>query len=94
MAVRIAPKKKQVTFICDAAPGAGKVFLAGSFNDWDDTALRMQKVKDGSFRRKVELPAGEHEYKFVVDGAWMADPSAESHCENGLGESNSVVCVE
>lgn len=93
MAVKLDPKTNQVTFICDAIPEAKKVFLAGEFNDWDAEALRMQKVRGGSFRRKLELAPGSYQYKFVVDGEWMADPTAENHCDNGMGDCNSVVAV-
>ncbi|MFW5803191.1 MAG: isoamylase early set domain-containing protein [Verrucomicrobiota bacterium] len=94
MSVKLDPKKKTVTFICDALPEATKVFLAGDFNDWDAAANRMQKVKDGSFRRKLPLKPGTYQYKFVVDGEWQADPTAENHCKNGLGDCNSVVTVD
>ena len=32
----------------------------------------------------MDLPEGEHQYKFYVDGQWMHDPSEVSVC----------VCVE
>lgn len=94
MSVKIDPKKSTATFICDALPEAGKVFLAGDFNDWSSTADRMRKVRDGSFRRKLPLTPGTYQYKFVVDGEWMKDPTALDQCDNGLGDCNSVVTVD
>ena len=31
------------------------------------------------------VPEGRHEYKFVVDGAWLADPSATESVPDGFG---------
>jgi len=86
-------KNGDVTFICDVAPEAKKVFLVGSFNEWDPNAKRMSKSKDGTFRAKIKLPPGKHEYKFVADGDWIQDPKAEEQVTNQLGTLNSVVNV-
>ena len=32
----------------------------------------------GEFSTIIELPEGEHEYKFCVDGRWIHDPNAVS----------------
>lgn len=70
-------------------PNAGTVFLAGAFNGWNASGNPM--VKDGdTWSVTLSLSAGTHEYKFVVDGQWVADP------ENPVtaGEfGNSVVKV-
>ncbi len=52
---------------------AGSVAIAGEFNNWNTGATLMEK-KEGVWTVTVELPPGKHEYKFVVDGQWMADP--------------------
>lgn len=86
-------KDGKTTFICDSAPGAAKVFLVGSFNGWDPAARRMVKVRDGSFRAKLDLAPGEYQYKFVVDGEWLHDPTAAAHAANEHGTLNSVAHV-
>ncbi len=54
--------------------GGDKVFLAGDWNGWSTTATPMVKV-GAAFEVIVPgLTAGDHMYKFVVDGNWMADP--------------------
>ncbi len=53
---------------------ASSVHLAGTFNDFDPTALPLDPVGDGRFVRSLALPAGEAAYKFVVDGEWILDP--------------------
>jgi 1,4-alpha-glucan branching enzyme len=64
--------------------------VAGSFNGWD--AKKNPLKKDGDcWKGKVTLPRGRHEYRFVVDGSWMSDPSAKESVSNPFGGSNSVV---
>jgi len=38
---------KPVNFYCHAKPAAKSVNLAGDFNDWDQTALPMQRQEAG-----------------------------------------------
>jgi hypothetical protein len=71
-------------------PNAGGVSWAGEFNGWNASATPMSKDAKGVWSVVVALPAGEHQYKFVVDGQWIADP------ENGATAGdmgNSVVRV-
>lgn len=35
-------------------------------------------LSQGEFSTIIELPEGEHEYKFCVDGRWIHDPNAVS----------------
>ena len=35
---------------------------------------------DGDFITIVDLPEGEHQYKFVVDGKWEHDPNQVNDC--------------
>lgn len=56
-------------------PSAGSVSLAGDFNNWNMNADKMTQDEDGVWRIVVDLPPGEYEYKFVVNGSeWIADP--------------------
>ncbi|NNF07949.1 MAG: hypothetical protein HKN21_14390, partial [Candidatus Eisenbacteria bacterium] len=52
---------------------AGSVSVAGDFNGWNGTATPMTKSGD-VWSVVVSLGPGTHEYKFVVDGQWVADP--------------------
>jgi 1,4-alpha-glucan branching enzyme len=91
MAVR-KEKKGEVTFIFDQKP-AKSVYVAGDFNKWDPKANRMTKVKDGTFRARVTLSPGKHQYKYVADGSWIEDEEADGNEVNEFGTSNSVVLV-
>jgi 1,4-alpha-glucan branching enzyme len=63
-------EKRQVKFMFNA-PDASEVFLAGSFNEWDNHSLRMKKARRGVWSATVELPPGSYEYKVRVDGEWV-----------------------
>ena len=87
-------KAKRVAFSVRAKEGS-KVFLAGSFNDWNPTAKEMtDKMGDGVFVAVVNLSEGMHEYKFVIDGIWCADPECSDWVQNDHGTLNSVKHVE
>ncbi|CAG5867250.1 unnamed protein product [Menidia menidia] len=57
--------------------GDGKeVFLSGSFNNW---ANKIPLIRSqNTFVAIVDLPEGEHQYKFYVDGQWTHDPTEAS----------------
>lgn len=76
-------------------PSARSVAVVGSFNDWRPESIQLEDSDhDGVWGATVVLPAGAHEYMFVVDGQrWIADPSAERFVEDNFGRENSVVIV-
>ena len=47
----------------------------------------------GLWEKRLVLPPGHYEYKFVVDGSWTQDPEAAENVPNILGSLNSVVEV-
>jgi hypothetical protein len=89
-AKKTTPKTQRVVFSVRAEPGS-KVFLAGCFNDWNPTAKKMvDKKADGNFVVTLQLPPGEYQYKFVIDGTWCADPECPDWVQNDHGTLNSV----
>lgn len=85
--------RKRIRFELNAEPDRA-VYLAGSFNDWDPRKKRMRPVdRDGLYEATVVIPRGRHEYKFVVDGEWRADPENPEWSPDGMGSLNSVVKV-
>jgi len=76
------------------APDARTVFVAGSFNRWDQNRHPLVGPdRTGRWSVTLNLPPGRYEYLFVIDGReWLLDPVAPS-VENGLGERNSLVTV-
>jgi 1,4-alpha-glucan branching enzyme len=74
--------------------GAASVFLAGTFNDWDATSFPLQEGEErGLFQADVPLAPGYYEYKFVVDGVWVADLKCPRWSVNEHGSLNSVLEV-
>jgi hypothetical protein len=76
-------------------PGARSVHVVGSFNDWAPVSIPLEdRDHDGVWQAVVVLPAGIHEYMFVVDGErWVVDPLAGRFVEDGFGRENSVLIV-
>jgi len=60
-------------FRVNAFQDAQQVELAGSFNNWQWGELMMEKTETG-WELPYVLPAGNHDYKYIVDGQWTTDP--------------------
>jgi len=75
------------------APGAQRVQVAGSFNNWNPNACSMVPDQDGTglWRLRVPIEGARHEYRFVIDGRWETDPGNPHTVPNDFGELNSVV---
>ncbi len=86
------PAKKKTSFKL-RAPEATQVFVAGCFNDWDPTADPLMQGDEGTWTCTLMLEPGEHEYRFVVDGAWWDDPMALVRRPNEFGCENCIVIV-
>ncbi|CAF4710205.1 unnamed protein product, partial [Rotaria sp. Silwood1] len=60
-----------VVFKYPALPKDKEAFLTGSFTNWKETIPMVKS--DNDFVAILELPEGEHEYKFHIDGRWEYD---------------------
>lgn len=76
----------------DSFTRARKVYVAGSFNGWNETELAMTKT-DSGWELPVYLSEGTFTYRFIVDGRWMADPFSSDRLPNEFGEFNSVIRI-
>jgi hypothetical protein len=76
------------------APGAHAVSVAGTFNQWDPRAMPLVRSgPEGTWTATLKLPAGQHQYAFVVDGVrWVPDPAAPA-VDDGFGRRNSVLTL-
>lgn len=77
-----------------SADVGSEVFLTGSFNDWSPESLVLNDRGEGHFGRSLSLSRGRHEYKFVVNGVWTADPDCPMWVPNAHGSLNSVITVD
>ena len=74
-------------------PTATAMSIAGTFNEWRPEATPMIAVGQGRWLKELVLPPGRHEYLFVADGRWLADPLAQETVPNPFGGVNSVISV-
>lgn len=75
------------------APDAEEVCLAGDFNQWKVCDAKLERVGENLWSIALELPRGQHEYMFVVDGQWKTDPGASLHRDDGFGNKNAVLSL-
>jgi len=90
---KAAGRKVRVTFAMPAMEGVTNLYLAGSFNDWSDTATPMERGADAGWSVTLSLETGwAYQYRFRdQDGGWHNDGSADSYLPNEFGSENSVV---
>lgn len=87
-----SPALVTVRFVL-SAPDAHAVSVAGTFNQWNANATPLVRTGAGLWTATLTLPAGEHQYAFVVDGArWVPDPAAPA-VDDGFGRRNSVLTL-
>ncbi|MBI3988903.1 MAG: isoamylase early set domain-containing protein [candidate division NC10 bacterium] len=55
---------------------ADEAFLVGDFNGWNERAHPMRQVGDRQWVLKMDLPPGEYEFQYLVDGVWHNDSEA------------------
>jgi len=88
-----AALKREVAFVLNSHK-AETVYLCGDFNEWSPTSLPMiQRVDNRLWEKRLLLPPGRYEYKFIVDGVWIHNPDAGKNITNIFGSLNSVMEV-
>ena len=83
---------KKTTFVFPHINDAKRVQVAGEFNDWDPAA-GVLKRENGHWCADFSLKPGRYQYKYIVDGEWLLDPTNNRHVETELGNLNSVIMV-
>jgi hypothetical protein len=82
------------SFRLDGHSLATSVALTGSFVSWAGTAppaVAFTKGVDGAWTGSHDFTAGMHQYKYIVDGNWIADPTNPDQIDDGFGGKNSVI---
>lgn len=74
-------------------PEASEVYLVGSFNGWNPRITPLRRDSLGDWSVEMELPTGEHRYRFVVDGEWCDDPAAQQTTQNPYGGFDAIMVV-
>jgi 1,4-alpha-glucan branching enzyme len=81
---------RPISFYC-AAPTAKAVHITGDFNRW--TRVPMDHRADGWWYVQITLCHGHHQYRFIVDGIPVLDPTASGVGRDEHGEEVSLVAV-
>jgi 1,4-alpha-glucan branching enzyme len=89
MAKQTKNSKKQTFHF--GAPDATSVLLVGDFTHWQQHPVAMHKDENGLWTASVELPAGKHTYRFIVDSEWRDDPECALRVANPFG-GHDMVC--
>jgi 1,4-alpha-glucan branching enzyme len=78
-----------------AREDVSSVKLAGDFNDWVPTPMKLDK-KSGVFKLKMRLPTdAEFEFKYLLnDAEWENDYQADAYVANDQGTENSVLSTK
>lgn len=67
-------------------PEAGQVELVGTFTDWRAGAARMQREDTGWWSITTDVPPGDHDFSYLVNGShWLADYAASGVRRNPYG---------
>lgn len=85
--------KGTTTFRLKGHDDAAVVVLAGSFNAWNQSQLVFGR-EGGEWVCRVDLDPGVYQYKFIVDGDWLLDPSNPDTAEDEAGNVNNVLEVK
>jgi 1,4-alpha-glucan branching enzyme len=83
---------KAYTFRLDGFTNAKQVVLSGSFNNWREDELFMNKTALG-WELPYTIGPGNYEYRFKVDDKWIPDPSNPLKAESG-NRINSYLVIE
>lgn len=84
----------KVTFSVEAKE-AQSVAVIGDFNNWNPADGALSKLKSGTFKATFDLPIdASYEFKYVIDGAFVNEPEADSFVFNDFaGQENSVIVL-
>ena len=71
--------------------GAKEAYVSGTFSNWEKIPMLVRTEED--FMTVLELPEGEHQFRYLVDGNWTTDSDLPS-VDNGLGSRNNVIFIQ
>ena len=85
-----ASSGRSVSFTVEVT--ADSVALSGSFTEWKPIPMRK---KGRSFTVEMVVPAGTHQYGFLLNGKdWYIPPNALGIVDDGFGRKNATLVIE
>ena len=85
-------REGNVVFRLRGFAAARIVAVAGTFNGWNQSQYLFERAGD-EWICKLPLPAGTYQYKFIVDGNWLVDPTNPTIVRDRRGFENSQLVV-
>jgi 1,4-alpha-glucan branching enzyme len=85
--------RRAVRFVLGVS-GARNVSVVGTFNQWNPGATPLRCTGGVKWFTYVRLALGRHEYRFVVDGKGVDEPTARKYVPNPSGGKNAVILVQ
>lgn len=84
----------KVTFSIDAKEAVAAAVI-GDFNNWNPKEGELKKSKTGVFKGVFDVDKdASYEFKYVIDGAFVNEPEADSYKWNDFaGAENSILQV-
>jgi len=84
------PGSKGLPTIFKYAGDAKEAYVCGTFSNWDKIPMvRTQK----DFVAMVELPIGDHQFKYYVDNEWTSDKNLPT-VDNDCGSKNNIISIQ
>lgn len=90
-AVSLVNLGQVINFRLGGYENAKRVYVSGTFNNWVPDELEMKRL-GGIWTLPLTLAAGNYQYKFVVDGDWITDPTNQ-HTAKFEDKVNSFISV-
>jgi len=91
---KLSPKGRsvRVKFTLPEA-AADRASIVGNFNGWDDSKHTMKfNKKAGVFEKEISFKPGDRlEFRYLVDGQWKNDDSADGYEPSGYLSENCIV---
>jgi 1,4-alpha-glucan branching enzyme len=85
--------RRAVRFVLEVS-GARNVSVVGTFNQWNPGATPLRCTGGVKWFTYVRLALGRHQYRFVVDGKGVDEPTAKRYMPNPNGGKNAVIVVQ
>ena len=75
---------------------ATSVLVTGDWVNWTSVGAPLTVGEDGTWRGTTDVPIGERQYKFIVDGMskWLEDPDNPNTVPDGNNGRNSVLTLK
>ena len=88
-----APSREgNITFTLSGFSAARIVAVAGTFNGWNQSQYLFEHIGNEWICR-INLPPGQYQYEFIVDGNWLVDPRNPTVVHDERGFENSKIIV-